>query len=562
MNKNRHRLVFNAARGMLVAVQECATGLGKGRHGAARAMPPVVTSTMVAIRFGLPAGTLAVLVLAGLPVVSVAQVVANPNAGAAQPSVVQTANGLQQVNITRPTAAGVSVNGYTQFDVPRAGVILNNSPTITNTQQAGYINGNPNLLPGGSARIIVNEVSSTSASQLRGYVEVAGPGAQVVISNVNGLYVDGAGFINTTRATLTTGVPVYGGSGSLDAFRVTGGQISVAGAGLNAANVDQVDLIARAVQANAAIYAGNRLNAITGANQVDANTLAATPIAGTGPAPALGIDVAQLGGMYANKIWLASTEKGVGVSLRGIAAAQAGDMTLTAQGKLMLAGQTNASGNLIASARDGIDNSGTTYATGGVSVATNGTLTNSGTLAAQQALAATAGSIASSGTLAAGVNPDGSTAAPADLTLIATTGALTATGRNQASGNATLQGIGITLAGSQTSSGGNLSLQAGAGNLDLTGATTTAGAGLVANAQGALVNDRGQLSSQGATSIQAGSLSNQAGQIVSQQAATLNVGGAINNTQGTVQAGGALSASGTSLDNTAGRITSLNADGL
>ncbi|RWA54160.1 hypothetical protein AU476_11225 [Cupriavidus sp. UYMSc13B] len=204
-----------------------------------------------------------------------------PERGRIRPAVVQTANGLQQVNITRPSAAGVSVNAYTQFDVPRAGVILNNSPSIVATQQAGYVNGNPNLLPGASARIIVNQATGTLPSQLRGYLEVAGPRTEVIVANPNGILVDGAGFINTSRATLTTGTPVYGGAGSLDAYRVTGGQISVQGAGLNAASVDQVDLIARAVQANASLYANN-LNVIAGANQVDRVTLAAAPMAGAG----------------------------------------------------------------------------------------------------------------------------------------------------------------------------------------------------------------------------------------------------------------------------------------
>lgn len=558
MNTRLYRLVFNAARGMLVAVQESATGCGKGRHAGCRAIAPTV-SAMVA-RFAVPAMALAVWCVMGLPFAQ-AQVVADPNAGAIRPTVVQTANGLQQVNITRPSAAGVSTNAYTQFDVPRAGVILNNSPTLVSTQQAGYINGNPNLLPGGSARIIVNNVTGTSPSQLQGYVEVAGPRSEVVIANPSGLVVNGLGFINTSRATLTTGVPIYGGSGSLDAFRVTGGQIAIQGDGMNAANVDQVDLIARAVHANAALYA-SQLNVIAGANQVDRATLVATPIVGASPAPAVGIDVAQLGGMYANKIMLASTENGVGVSLRGIAAAQAGDLTLTAQGKLILAGQTNASGNLVAYARDGIDNSGTTYGTQGVSINTDGVLSNSGTLAAQQWLNAYAGRVASTGGLAAGVNADGSAAAPADLTVVATNGALTATGRNQASGNAMLQGASANLAGSQTSAGGNLTLAATGGALDLTGAATTAGAGLVASASGALINDHGQMSSQGATHVTAGSLSNQGGQMVSQQAATLQVAGALNNTQGMIQTSGALTTQAGSLGNTAGRIVSLGADGL
>lgn len=544
---------------MLMAVAETACSTGTGRAAASPAGGTAKTNSG-ATRIGIPAIQLAVWACMGLPMVAGAQIVADPSAGANRPGVIQTANGLPQVNITRPSSAGVSVNHYTQFDVNRPGAILNNSPVITTTQQAGYINGNPNLLPGGSARIIVNQVNSTSPSQLRGYLEVAGGRADVVIANPNGLLVDGAGFINTSRVTLTTGTPVYGGSGSLDAFRVTGGQISVEGAGLNAASTDQVDLIARAVKANAAIYA-NRLNVVAGANQVDYNALSASAIAGNGPAPAVGIDVSELGGMYANKILLASTELGVGVSNRGVLAAQAGELTLTAQGKLVLAGQTNTTGNLAVSARDGIDNGGTTYSAGAASLRTDGTFSNGGTLAAQQSLGIHAQSVASTGTLAAGLNPDGTSGPAADLTVSAT-GAVSATGRNLASGNATIQGASVSLAGSQTATNGNLGLTASAGNLDLTGATAAAGAALVVNAQGALVNDRGQMSSGTATSLSAGSLSNQGGQIVSQGATTIQSAGAVNNMQGTVQAGGALMATAASVDNTAGRMVSLNADGL
>lgn len=107
------------------------------------------------------------------------------------------------------------------------------------------------------------------------------------------------------------------------------------------------------------------------------------PITGNGPAPSVAIDVSQLGGMYANKIFLTSNEYGVGVSTRGILAAQAGDLTLQSNGRLVLAGRTNASGSISASARDGIDNSGTTYAQRDVLATTGGALANSGILAAQ-----------------------------------------------------------------------------------------------------------------------------------------------------------------------------------
>ncbi|CCF97823.1 putative adhesin/hemolysin [Ralstonia solanacearum K60] len=555
MNAKCYRTVFNAVRGMLVAVEESARSTGKGRRSGGQAGSPVAGA--VTTRFAVLPVVFGAWCTLGLPYTVHAQVVAAPGSGA---QVIQTQNGLQQVNVARPNGSGVSLNTYTQFNVPGQGTILNNAPGITQTQQAGYVNGNPNLLPGGSARIIVNQVTSTQPSTLRGYLEVAGPRAEVVIANPNGILVNGGGFINTSRATLTTGVPVFGGSGSLDAYRVTGGQITVQGAGLNASNVDQVDLIARAVSVNASVYA-NQLNVVAGANQVDRGTLNATPIVGDGAGPANGIDVSQLGGMYANKILLASTEKGVGVSLRGVAAAQAGDLTLTAQGKLVLAGQTNASGNLSVSAQGGIDNTGTTYGRQSAALSTSGDLTNSGTLAAQQDLRVNVNNVASSGTLGAGVNSDGSLAHAGDLSVVAG-GTLSATGQNVAGGTATLQGASVNLAGSQTSAKGDLTLNAQAGNLDMTGATVSAGATLHANAQGALINDRGHLSSQGAATVSAGSLSNQGGQIVSQNALSANVAGALSNQGGTLQAAGALNASAGSLDNTAGHIASLNTDGL
>ncbi len=554
MNAKCYRTVFNAVRGMLVAVEESARSTGKGRRSGGQAGSPVEAS--VTTRFAVLPVVFGAWCALGLSYTVHAQVVAAPGSGA---QVIQTQNGLQQVNVARPNGSGVSLNTYTQFNVPGQGTILNNAPGITQTQQAGYINGNPNLLPGGSARIIVNQVTSTQPSTLQGYLEVAGPRAEVVIANPNGILVNGGGFINTSRATLTTGVPVFGGSGSLDAYRVTGGQITVQGAGLNATNVDQVDLIARAVSVNASVYA-NQLNVVAGANQVDHGTLNATPIAGDGAASANGIDVSQLGGMYANKILLASTEKGVGVSLRGVAAAQAGDLTLTAQGQLVLAGQTSATGNLNIAGRDGITNTGATYGTGAVSVSTSGALNNGGTLASQQGLTVNAGSLASTGSLGAGVASDGTISQAADL-IITTTGALSATGKNVAGGNASFQGAGVSLANSQTTANANLALTS-TGSADLTGATVHAGGAVNATAAGAFINDRGHLSSSGATGITAGSVSNAGGQIVSQGATSLRATGALNNAQGTVQAGGALTVNAASVDNTAGRLVSLNTDGL
>lgn len=555
---------------MVVVVAETATADGKSATGEARVRRRSSTSGVRVVMAGVAA-------LGMLPTLSGAQIVPTPGTST---QVIQTPNGLPQVNVAKPSGAGVSVNTYNQFDVQRAGAILNNSATMVQTQQAGWINGNPNYGAGQAARIIVNQVNSPTPSQIRGALEIAGARAELVIANPSGIFVDGGTFLNTSRATLTTGVPYYGADGSLAGYNVNRGLVTVSGAGLNATGTDQVDLIARAVQVNAAVYAKN-LNVIAGAAQVNHDTLAATPIAGDGPAPAVAIDVSQLGGMYSNRIFLASNEFGVGVANAGTIAAQAGDLTLQSNGRLVLTGKTTASGNLALSAAGGIQNNGTTYAQQSLSASTSADLTNSGTFAAQQNTTVNVGSVNSTGTLGAGVNNDGSVAHSGDLNLTAS-GQLTATGQNVAGGNASLTGGSVNLAGSQTAANGNLSLNATAGDVNLANATTSAQGAIQANASGTVINDHGSLSSGGSTTLNGGNLSNQGGKVSSQGPLSVNVagqianrsgemvsestaevrGGAVANNQGTVQSAAGMTVAGASLDNTAGRITSLNGDGL
>ncbi len=402
----------------------------------------------------------------------------------------------------------------------------------------------------------------------------------MVLANPAGIVVDGGGFINTSRATLTTGQPYYGVDGSLVGYNVNRGLVTVQGAGLNATNVDQVDIIARAIQANAAIYAEN-LNVVAGANQVNHETLTAKPIQGDGAAPGVAIDVGQLGGMYSDRIYLVGTEGGVGVRNAGTIAAQAGDMTLQSNGRLVLTGKTTATGNLAMSAAGGIDNSGTIYAQQSVSANTGADLVNSGTFAAQQNATIAAGSVNSAGTLGAGVSNDGTVGHSGDLN-VTTSGQLTATSQNLAGGNASLTGGGVNLAGSQTAANGALALNATAGDLNLSDAKTSAQGAITANATGTLVNDRGSVSSdsgitltggnvsnqgskvsaQGPLLVQAaGQLANQSGTLVSQAAAEVR-GSSILNNQGTIQSAAGVTVAGGTLDNSGGRVTSLNGDGL
>ncbi|WP_186057326.1 hemagglutinin repeat-containing protein, partial [Burkholderia gladioli] len=547
MNKNAHRLVYSRLRGMVMAVAETTTAEGKSANGEARRVKR--SSGMRA------AALLATSAVAGALSTAVqAQIV---GAGPSAPVVIQTPNGLPQVNINKPGGSGVSVNTYNQFDVQKAGAILNNSATMVQTQFGGWINGNPNFGPNDVARIIVNQVNSPNPSQIRGALEIAGARAELVLANPSGIYLDGAGFINTSRATLTTGLPFYGADGSLAGYNVNRGLVTVAGAGLNASNLDQVDIISRAVQANAAIYAKN-LNVIAGANQINHDTLAAMPIAGDGPAPAVAIDVAQLGGMYANRVFLVGNSAGVGVANAGTIAAQAGDLTLQSNGRLVLTGKTTASGNLTLSAANGIQNSGTTYARQSLSASIGTDLTNSGTLAAQQNTSVNAGSVNSTGTLGAGVNNDGAVGQGGDLNLTAS-GQLSATGQNAAGGNASLTGASVNLAGSQTTANGNLSLDATAGDVNLSSATTSAQGTVNAKASGTVINDHGGVSSGGSMTLTGANLSNHGGTITQYGSSTMgmNVSGTLDNSaSGVIQTNATdLTLTPAELNNAGGTIT-------
>ncbi len=394
MNANRHRIVFNRARGLLMAVAEIACAQGKSPangSGTTAVAPPGFS--LARLRPAAFAALLACGAQLAFMNTASAQVVAYTAAPASQrPTILSAGNGVPLVNIQTPSAAGVSRNTYEQFDVQTQGVILNNSRTNVATQLGGWVQGNP-WLARGSARVILNEVISANPSQLLGYVEVAGSAAQVVIANPAGVTCNGCGFINASRATLTTGTPIV--SSNLDGYRVEGGTIRVEGAGMDASRVGYTDLIARAVEVNAGIWA-QTVKVTAGTNVVDADNSQAKPIAGTGAAPAFAIDVAQLGGMYAGKIVLVGTEAGVGVSNAGYLGASAGEVVVTVDGRLTNSGSLIAAGKIGVDARAGITNTGTVYAQGDLGFATAGDITNNGGLVAAGNNATLAASGASS----------------------------------------------------------------------------------------------------------------------------------------------------------------------
>ncbi|WP_159425434.1 hemagglutinin repeat-containing protein [Enterobacter cloacae] len=261
----------------------------------------------------------------------------------------KAANGVPVVNIATPNQSGISHNKYNDYNVGKEGLILNNSTgQLNQTQLGGLIQNNPNLKAGQEAKGIINEVTGANRSNLQGYTEVAGKAANVIVANPYGITCNGCGFINTPNVTLTTGKPVLDASGKLQSLDVTQGAVTIEGAGLNGSQSDAVSIISRATEINAQLHAKD-LRVVAGANRVAADG-SVNALKGEGTAPKVAVDTGALGGMYANRIRLVSSETGVGVNLGNLNARQ-GDIALSSAGKVVLK-NTLASGSTTVSAAD------------------------------------------------------------------------------------------------------------------------------------------------------------------------------------------------------------------
>ena len=290
-----------------------------------------------------------------------------------QATVGQAANGITLVNVAGPSAGGVSRNDYTNFNVPQNGVILNNSYQIANTKLGGYVPGNANMMRG-SANVIVNEVTSHNPTEMKGFIEVAGRKASVVVANPNGITVDGGGFINTDRAVLTTGKTEYDSKGNLNSYRVEQGRVSINGNGLNAKDANSLQILTEATNVNAGVWA-NTIETRTGKNTIEANTLDTQKI---GDSSNVGLDVAAIGGMYANSITMKGTNTGLGVNVKGVVSSTQAS-SITSDGKIIVDGGVTSNGNTtLAGQSIAIHNSGVVQGDVSTTVNSQDTLNNSG----------------------------------------------------------------------------------------------------------------------------------------------------------------------------------------
>lgn len=434
----------------------------------------------------------------------------------------QAANGVPIVNIAAPNGSGLSHNQFKDYNVGQQGLILNNATGRTqSTQLGGIILGNENL-KGHAANVILNEVNGGSPSQLRGFTEVAGQSAHVIVANRYGITCNGCGFINTPQATLTTGKAVIE-NGQISRYQVDQGSVAIEGAELNATNIDGFEIIARSAKINAEIQA-KRLTIIAGANDVDAKTLQATArAANPATAPQLAIDSSALGGMYAGAIRLVSSEAGVGVKLDGKMAANAGDMQIDASGKLSVA-QLSATEAVVVKATSA-DLQGTVYGSS-VNVQTRDALNIQQNIGARdQIKLGTDGQLTNNAIIEAGVNADNTRTTTGDVKIRA----------QDMRNNGTVvasRDVRVSVSETLDNSGGTLSAQRlvkiNAGTLDNRNGGKVLSADTARIKADNLLNTQGKLYSEGNLRVVSADLDNRGGEIASKGTLRL-AGGTINN---------------------------------
>ena len=373
MNKRHYKVIFSRVLNQLVVVSELAKSQGKaqsenvsseqektGLFSTALSLNPIHFSLMLALGFvflspSVHAEDMAIRADKSAP-------------GNQQPTVLQTGNGLPQVNIQTPSAGGVSRNQYSQFDVAEKGAVLNNARKAAQTQMAGWVQGNPNLARG-EAKVILNEVNSANPSRLKGYVEVAGKKADVVIANPSGIQCDGCGVINAGRTTLTTGKADVE-NGELKGYHVKGGKVTVGQKGMDNSQSDYTDIIAEKAEIKGGVWSKKGIKVTTGKNNVDRTNDSVVYVGDKNTDntdrtsdtqsenQSYSVDVSQLGGMYAEKIHLVDNGQGLGVRNAGHIGASAGSVKIDSQGRIINEGVISATHQADLNAEKVIENKG------------------------------------------------------------------------------------------------------------------------------------------------------------------------------------------------------------
>ncbi len=581
MNKRHYKVIFSRVLNQLVVVSELAKSQGKaqsenvsseqektGLFSTALSLNPIHFSLMLALGFvflspSVHAEDMAIRADKSAP-------------GNQQPTVLQTGNGLPQVNIQTPSAGGVSRNQYSQFDVAEKGAVLNNARKAAQTQMAGWVQGNPNLARG-EAKVILNEVNSANPSRLKGYVEVAGKKADVVIANPSGIQCDGCGVINAGRTTLTTGKADVE-NGELKGYRVKGGKVTVGQKGMDNSQSDYTDIIAEKAEINGGVWSKKGIKVTTGKNNVDRTNDSVVYVGDKitdktdhtsdtqGENQSYSVDVSQLGGMYAEKIHLVDNGQGLGVRNAGHIGASAGDVKIDSQGRIVNEGVISGKQDVqINTKSDFVQNGKVETARGDVLVGAKNKITQTGSTISGGHIRYQADSVEAgkSSVLAAGVEENGKARKVDEVgetknLEIKTVKTTVAKGKNISSGKVDVQAKKVDVSESQTS-GQDVHIVAHKGEINANQATLVAKNEINLHTPSQLLTQHANLKADwiGAT---AQGVENQHGRWASQGTRdfSLNLEKGLNNEKGLILSGGNMSLTQQNqfLNNREGRLLS------
>ena len=564
MNKRHYKVIFSRVLNQLVVVSELAKSQGKaqsenvsseqektGLFSSTLSLNPIHFSLMLALGFvflspSVHAEDMAIRADKSAP-------------GNQQPTVLQTGNGLPQVNIQTPSAGGVSRNQYSQFDVAEKGAVLNNARKAAQTQMAGWVQGNPNLARG-EAKVILNEVNSANPSRLKGYVEVAGKKADVVIANPSGIQCDGCGVINAGRTTLTTGKAEVE-NGELKGYRVKGSKVTVGQKGMDNSQSDYTDIIAEKAEIKGGVWSKKGIKVTTGKNNVDRTNDSVVYVGDKNTDntdrtsdtqdenQSYSVDVSQLGGMYAERIHLVDNGQGLGVRNAGHIGASAGEVKIDSQGRIVNEGVISGKQDVqIKTKSDVIQKGKVETARGDVLVNAKNQINQVGATISGGHIRYQADSVEAgkSSVLAAGIEENGKTREIDEVSEtknleIRTAKTTVAKGKNIASGKVDVQAQTVDVSESQTS-GQDVHIVAHQGEMNANQATLIAKNEINLHTPSQLLTQHANLKADWINAT-AQRVENQQGRWASQGARdfSLNLEQGLNNEKGLILSGGNMS---------------------
>ena len=260
---------------------------------------------------------------------------------------VNSQNGVELIDIAAPNTSGLSNNSYSEFNVSSSGIILNNSGGTSASQlTGGNISGNSNITAGNQASLILNQITGNNTSLLEGKTEVVGTKAEVIIANPNGITCSGCGFINASQLSLITGTSQWDSSNNLTHFNIgNNGKIIVNGTGLDAEEVDVLNLVSRYHEITAEIKAKDKLRILAGNQTYNLQNFTLDSSTGIeNNSGNLSIDISALGGLKSGSIELVSSEENLNVNYT--ANTTANNLNITVTGDLSFNTDFQNNGNI------------------------------------------------------------------------------------------------------------------------------------------------------------------------------------------------------------------------